>query len=128
MQCHVARHVISSLVYGGQTDDPIEELVKVRETQWCLKRRHVITIVLYVCTLIPALALNSLGFVLSFTGAIAASSICYIAPGLIYLGVNGESFVARCHSFLSKEPNNREEALTEDGDWSLEYHRGCKPW
>ena len=110
MQCHVAHHVISSLVYGGQTDDPIEKLVKVCETQWCLKRRHVITIVLYICTLMPALALKSLGLVLSLTVVIGAT-VCFIAPGFIYVGVNGESFVAHCHRFLLEEPNNREEVV-----------------
>jgi sodium-coupled neutral amino acid transporter 11 len=130
MECHVARHVISSLWYGGESDDPIEKNVKVCETQLCLKRRHVITIAVYLCTLVPALIWNNLGSILSFTGTIGGSCICYIAPGLIYLGVYGESFVARCHSFLSKQPNDPEEAVTEEveGDWSLEYHRGCKPW
>lgn len=130
MECHVVRHVICSLWYGGESYDPIEENVQVCETQLCLKRRHVITIAVYFCTLVPALIWNNLGSVLSFTGTIGASCICYIAPGLIYLGVYGESFVARCHSFLSKQPNDPEEAVTEEveGDWSLEYHRGCKPW
>ena len=128
MECHVARHVISSLWYGGESDDLIEKNVEVCETQLWIKRRHVITIIVYICTLAPALVWNNLGSILSFTGTIGAGSICYIAPGLIYLGVYGESFVARCNSFLSKEPNNREEAAAEGGDWSLDYHRGCKPW
>jgi len=130
MLCHVSRRVISSLMYGGETDDPIEEFVKVRETQLCFKRRHAITIVLYGCALTPALLVNDLGAILSFTGTIGASCICYIAPGLIYLGVYGESFVKRCHGYLSKQSNNHELAVTEEvgGDFTLEYHHGCKPW
>ena len=52
------------------------------------------TACLIVCTLIPALIVDDLGPVLSLTGSLGASCLSYIAPGLVYLGINGDSFLA----------------------------------
>ena len=58
-----------------------------------LGRRELVTLAIYVMTLIPALIVDDLGPVLSLTGSLGASSIAYIAPGLAYIGINGADFL-----------------------------------
>jgi len=76
----VARHIIGQVFFNG-------DMEKTRCRLLC-------SFALVVLALVPALAVDNLGIVLSLTGAVGASAIAYIAPGLIYLGVNGEEFLA----------------------------------
>jgi solute carrier family 38 (sodium-coupled neutral amino acid transporter), member 11 len=85
MECFVARHVLVKLLFQGDLDGPIDENGKPLAVFCCMTRRHMITIAIYVLTLIPALIVNDLGPVLSITGALGGSCLCYIAPGVVYL-------------------------------------------
>mmetsp|Transcript_15111 Transcript_15111/g.32799 ORF Transcript_15111/g.32799 Transcript_15111/m.32799 type:complete len:632 (+) Transcript_15111:106-2001(+) len=69
---------------------------------FCLNRRQTWTIMVYLMTLLPALVINDIGPVLSLTGAIGASCISYIGPGLVYLGVNGEEFLNKIGGWLDR--------------------------
>ena len=95
----MARHVLVQLLFNGDldgnsTDPNTGQVVEAPKILFFLKRRHIWTLVIYVSTLVPALIVNDLGPVLSYTGAIGGCSLAYIAPGLAYLGVHGEPFLA----------------------------------
>jgi solute carrier family 38 (sodium-coupled neutral amino acid transporter), member 11 len=98
MESLVARHVIIQLFYQGNMDNTriSEETGEVLPEQKfcnCLGRRERVTVLLFLCTLVPALLVDDLGPVLSITGSLGASCIAYIAPGLVYLGVHGGHFL-----------------------------------
>jgi solute carrier family 38 (sodium-coupled neutral amino acid transporter), member 11 len=98
MESFVARHVVAQLLFSGSMDNTTVDSSgnTVPESKWlgCIGRRERWTIYLYVAALIPALAFKDLGPVLSLTGSLGASCVAYIAPGLVYLGVNGDDFIA----------------------------------
>jgi len=85
MESQVAKHV-SFVLLGPEGEDS-------NSSKW-LGRNSKISLFLYVSSLIPALIFDDLGPVLSFTGSLGGSSIAYIAPGLTYLGIYGEEFIA----------------------------------
>jgi sodium-coupled neutral amino acid transporter 11 len=101
MECFVARHVLVKLLFKGDSDGPIDENGKPLAVFCCMTRRQVVTIAIYVLTLIPALIVNDLGPVLSITGALGGSCLCYIAPGVVYLGVNGDAFLEYLRTLCS---------------------------
>ena len=86
MEMFVARHVVVQLFLGGDMDGP-------NPNSWC-NRRVIVTVCLYLTTLIPALIIDDVGPVLSISGSLGASCLSYIATGLVYLGINGEDFLA----------------------------------
>lgn len=100
MEIFVARHVLSQLFFNGSLDNStIDEKTGnvIPERKACfglVGRREIVTMSLYTLSVVPALIVNDLGPVLSLTGSIGASGIAYIAPGLVYLGINGDDFVA----------------------------------
>jgi hypothetical protein len=57
-------------------------------------RRVAMTLIIYLACLVPALYTENVGFVMAIAGAIGASSLAYIGPGLIYMAVYGEEFLA----------------------------------
>jgi sodium-coupled neutral amino acid transporter 11 len=105
MESFVARHVLIKLIHNGDMDG--EAAANADESNYnpgflCLGRRQVWTLAIYAMALIPALFLNDLGPVLSITGSLGASCVSYIAPGMIYLGVHGEEFLAMIAGALDK--------------------------
>jgi len=100
MESFVARHVLIQLLFNGNMDNTsvsneTGEVVPERKWLRFIGRREFWTIILYLAALVPALIFDDLGPVLSITGALGASCIAYIAPGLAYLGLNGDDFLAR---------------------------------
>jgi len=93
MEMFVARHVLVRLLYGGDMDGPLDENGNPQRVVCCLHRRFVVTIGIYIATLIPALIVDDLGPVLSITGSLGGSMLSYMAPGMVYLGVNGDHFL-----------------------------------
>jgi solute carrier family 38 (sodium-coupled neutral amino acid transporter), member 11 len=97
MESFVARHVIVQLLYNGNMDNTTigmnGEQVPEAKIFGYFGRREKLTFGLYLSTLIPALFLKDLGPVLSITGSIGASCIAYMAPGLVYIGINGSDFI-----------------------------------
>lgn len=98
MESFVARHVVAQLLFSGSMDNTTVDSSghTVPESKWlgCIGRRERWTVYLYVAAVIPALVFKDLGPVLSLTGSLGASCVAYIAPGLVYLGVNGDDFIA----------------------------------
>uniref|UniRef100_A0A7R9ZUM1 Amino acid transporter transmembrane domain-containing protein n=1 Tax=Pseudo-nitzschia arenysensis TaxID=697910 RepID=A0A7R9ZUM1_9STRA len=135
MEAFVARHVLVQLLWKGDLDGYIFETIvdpdtgEERSTQRkakrcrCLSRRHQVTLLIYLLTLMPALIVDDLGPVLSITGAIGGCCLAYIGPGLAYLGVFGEDFLRRlAESIASKNPGavgEASEAPTQSGEAEL---------
>eukprot|EP00977_Amphora_coffeiformis_P021530 scaffold9441_cov167-Amphora_coffeaeformis.AAC.9 len=112
MEMFVARHVIVQLFLGGDLDGPTPN-------GW-FNRRVIVTLCLYLTTLIPALIIDDLGPVLSLTGSLGASCLSYIATGMVYLGINGEDFLAYLADCLrSKGPGGANGAAKGAGEVEL---------
>lgn len=98
MEAFVARHVLIKLFFDGDMDGHVVN-PETGESEVAplafgfLSRRAKWTLILYTSTLVPALLVNDLGPVLSITGSLGGSCLSYIAPGLVYLGVNGDAFL-----------------------------------
>ena len=106
MESFVGRHVIYQLFSYDDSNagDADEANVGVR---------YKVTVLLYLATLLPALVFDDLGPVLSITGSLGGSCIAYIAPGMVYLGVYGDEFIAymngKSWSHLSNDNGGGEE-------------------
>jgi len=143
MESFVARHVVVQLFFNGNMDNssvgPNGEQIPEQKMLGIMGRRELITLGLYVVTLIPALIVDDLGPVLSLTGSLGASCIAYIAPGLVYIGVNGEEFMQWCTgSIRTKDaggagPGDVELPVVGDSSANMEVRTdvtmgGSKPW
>lgn len=145
MECFVARHVMIKLLYGGDLDGPIDENGNPRKEVYCMHRRFAVTMGIYIATLIPALIVDDLGPVLSITGSLGGSMLSYMAPGMVYLGVNGDHFMEWTNNVLNThrsrkakktETGNTNMELPVDGDANQQmqsespssYSDGSKPW
>jgi len=122
MESFVARHVLSQLFFNGGLEDVVpskdETTAKLipeqqRTGSWrCptffkIGRREWVTLGLYVLCLVPALIVDDLGPVLSLTGSVGATGIAYIAPGLVYLGLNGDDLLSRIQAWLETRERQR---------------------
>jgi Transmembrane amino acid transporter protein len=99
MESFVARHVLANILYAGDLDNESfdsdsSQVIPERKFLGFMGRRERLTLWIYIAVLIPALFVNDLGPVLSLTGSLGASCVAYIGPGLIYLGINGDEFLA----------------------------------
>jgi sodium-coupled neutral amino acid transporter 11 len=108
MEAFVARHVLIKLFFDGDLDGHVVN-PETGESEVAplafgfLTRRAKWTLILYASTLVPALIVNDLGPVLSITGSLGGSCLSYIAPGLVYLGVNGDAFL----EFIAAKLNDK---------------------
>lgn len=103
MECFVTRHVFFEIFYEGHMDKKIEvngEMVLAPKFLGVFGRRELWTIVLFSSSLLIAIFVDNVGIVLSLTGAIGASLLCYMLPGVAYLGVNGSEFLDWCAKFI----------------------------
>ena len=98
MESFVARHVLVQLLFNGNMDNssvgPNGEVLPERKLLGCFGRRGQWTLYIYLFALVPALIFDDIGPVLSLTGSVGASALAYIAPGMVYLGINGDAFMA----------------------------------
>jgi hypothetical protein len=148
MEAFVARHVLVKLIYNGDMDGeqvgPNGETIPEAKHFGFLGRREILTLAIYVATLIPALIVNDLGPVLSLTGSLGASCIAYIGPGLVYLGINGGDFLIYTAKML-EDKGYKTNKTSENGGIELpvvgvtglnlqtptpeaSYPEGLKPW
>lgn len=90
LECFVARHVLIVLFFKGtMAHDGNNDSTILNRAD----RRYALTIIIYICTLLPALALSNMGTVFALTGAIGGSCLSYIGPGILFLGIHGERFL-----------------------------------
>jgi sodium-coupled neutral amino acid transporter 11 len=110
MESFVARHVLVMMFHDGDLDgkdDPAHtgEVGSEAGGYLGLNRRQSWTIGIYLLTLFPALFVDDLGPVLSITGSLGGGCISYLAPGLVYLGVNGDAFLSYAYGLIRKNEN-----------------------
>ena len=86
----VIRHVVVVFFFRGRRAREGDDASVLSRRD----RRVTITLVIYLACLIPALFTSNVGFVMAISGTIGASSLAYIGPGLIYMAVYGEEFLA----------------------------------
>lgn len=89
LESFVARHVIMTNLFRGRDAHEGDDHAVL--DRW--DRRVSTTIVLFLSVLIPALNFSDVGLVLAFTGTVAATSLTYLLPGLLFIGVHGEEFL-----------------------------------
>jgi len=85
---YVARHVLIVLYFQGRTaHEGDDHSVLARKD-----RRTVLTLILYVFAIVPALLFKNLGTVLAATGAVGGSCLSYLGPGAAFIGIHGKHF------------------------------------
>ena len=89
LSSYVARHVLIVLLFSGKTAHTGDDHSVL--ARW--DRRILLTFVLYICALVPALLCSDLGTVLALTGTVAGSCLSYLGPGVAYLCVHGLIFL-----------------------------------
>lgn len=94
LETFVARHVCVVLLFKGRTAHEGDDTTILNRTD----RRIILTVVLYVSALIPALIFDDLGPVLAISGAVGGSCLSYIGPGAVFLGIHGKSFLDKIDS------------------------------
>jgi len=87
---YIARHVLIVLLFSGrQAHEGDDHTVLARRD-----RRIVLTLALYIAAIVPAMIFDDTGVVFSVTGAVAGSSLSYLGPGAVFLGIHGKTFLA----------------------------------
>lgn len=139
MESFVARHVVLKIFFDSDIDGPLDASGNPKPEFLCFSRRFAVTIGIYIVTLIPALIVNDLGPVLSITGSLGGSMLSYMAPGMVYLGVNGDHFTAwtnnliEAHRFRKTKQSGGDVDLPLEGDANQQiqqpemYPSGSKP-
>ena len=122
MDSFVCRHVLVVLLFRGRRAHEGDDASVLNRKD----RRVAMTLVIYLSCLIPALLVDNVGSVLAFTGTIAASSISYIGPGLVYLGVYGDEFLQKVDDTWCGEVINEEEPDAETTSLMINSHSSTK--
>jgi sodium-coupled neutral amino acid transporter 11 len=121
MEAFVARHVLVKLIFNGDMDNetvgPNGEAIPEVKRFGFLGRRQMVTLGIYLATLVPALIVSDLGPVL--LDGFARTSCGYIGPGLVYLGVNGEAFLVYAAKMLEDRGYKTNKGGTENGEIEL---------
>lgn len=89
LESFVARHVCVVLLFAGRRAHEGDDSTILNRRD----RRVGLTALLYLSAVIPAAIFDDLGPVLAVSGAIGGSSLSYIGPGLVFLGVHGDRFI-----------------------------------
>jgi len=79
----VCRHVLTAMLHNG--DEAVQPSTK--------RQRQMMTLVVLVLALVPAILLDDLGIVVALSGAVGGTIVAYILPGLLYLGIYGHEFL-----------------------------------
>lgn len=95
MESFVARHACVVTLFQGRRAHEGEDASVLNRRD----RRIGLTVFLYILALVPALLLENLGNVLSVTGAISGSSLSYIGPGAVYIGIHGATLIKMANRF-----------------------------
>jgi sodium-coupled neutral amino acid transporter 11 len=88
IEAFVCRHVLTQIVYGEVEKERLEYLKADNK----LQRRNM-TLLVFSATMVAGLILDDLGIILALTGIVGVTTMAYIGPGLIYLGIFGDEFL-----------------------------------
>jgi solute carrier family 38 (sodium-coupled neutral amino acid transporter), member 11 len=92
----VCRHILVVTVFQGRSAHEGDDTNILNRRD----RRITLTVFLYLIGVIPAAMCENLGYVLATSGAVGASCLAYIYPGLIYMGVHGGRFLELSAAFF----------------------------
>jgi len=121
MNLYIARHACVVLFFKGvSAHEGDDARVLTRKD-----RRVILTLLLYISSLVPAIFFDQTGCVLAATGAIGGSSLAYIGPGASFLAVWGHVFLAlvrsrwhdpshRCFGFPRKDEDHSDTTANEE--------------
>mmetsp|Transcript_37842 Transcript_37842/g.91772 ORF Transcript_37842/g.91772 Transcript_37842/m.91772 type:complete len:648 (-) Transcript_37842:342-2285(-) len=103
MESFVARHVCVVLFFKGRSAHEGDDTSVLNRRD----RRVTLTVLLYLTAAIPAAFVRDVGAVLALSGSVGASSLAYIGPGAVYLGIHGARFLelSKAYFGLPKEEN-----------------------
>ena len=90
LSSYVARHALIVLMFSGRKAHEGDDHTVLARTD----RRVILTVLLYISAVVPAMMWNDTGIVLAITGAVAGSCISYLGPGFVFLGIYGREFLA----------------------------------
>mmetsp|Transcript_28103 Transcript_28103/g.42874 ORF Transcript_28103/g.42874 Transcript_28103/m.42874 type:complete len:425 (-) Transcript_28103:35-1309(-) len=119
MESFVARHVFIKLYCGGNLDGPVDANGKAKSEIFFMSRRVAVTLCIYIATLLPALIFDDIGPVLSITGSLGGSMLSYMAPGMVYLGINGDYFLELIENHLDSCTSKSRKKNFREGDAEL---------
>lgn len=141
MEVLVARQVLVQLLFNGDMDGgrigPNGEKQPLPKLFGLFGRYELVTLGIYLGTLLPALVVDDLGPILSLTGSLGASFVAYIAVGFLYLGINGDDFLLYCSEMLEGKTQGlsmEEQTADMDSIFKITPTRtganplGLKPW
>lgn len=117
MESFVARHACVVLFFQGRSAHEGDDTSVLNRRD----RRVTLTFLLYLIAVVPACIFRNVGVVLAASGAIGASSLAYIGPGAVYLGVHGARFIELTRAFFGS-PLQSKSTQTSDEETTLLYN------
>lgn len=129
----IVRDVVKSIFYGTDEDskvthDGISMSASVMDL-FLGGRELWIVIILDIIALVAGLLLHDLGDACALVGALGGSIICFIIPGMVYLGVNGEDLISWTNNMIGDEreyvtnnPETKKEILLSDAPKPLWFY------
>jgi sodium-coupled neutral amino acid transporter 11 len=115
LESFVCRHVIMTNLFQGRVAHEGDDHTVL--DRW--DRRVITTIALYLSVLIPALNFDDVGIVLALTGTVAASTLTYIGPGVLFIGIHGQEFLDLAESRSGAVDPNGDLVLQNQLFWYL---------
>ena len=91
LSSYVARHALIVLMFSGRKAHEGDDHTVLARTD----RRVILTLLLYISAVVPAMMWDDTGIVLAITGAVAGSCLSYLGPGFVFLGIYGREFLAK---------------------------------
>jgi hypothetical protein len=122
MESFVARHVVLKIFWHGDIDGPLDASGNPKSEFGCFTRRYAVTILIFIATLIPALIVDDIGPVLSITGAVGGSMLSYMAPGIAFLGVNGDHFLSWAQNKVDSRHFRKSRRENDNDELPIEGH------
>jgi hypothetical protein len=116
----IVRDVVTSIWYGSE--DSLKAHPDDKSMSWSVMDLFLsgpelfIVMILDVIALVAGLLLHDLSDACALVGALGGSLICFIIPGMVYLGVNGEDLISWTNTMIGDEREavtNRFETKTE---------------
>jgi sodium-coupled neutral amino acid transporter 11 len=115
LESFVCRHVVMTNLFEGRDAHEGDDHTVL--DRW--DRRVITTITLYLGVLIPALNCDDVGIVLALTGTVAASTLTYIGPGVLFIGVHGQEFLDLVESRWGSVDRNDDRDFKNQLLWNL---------
>jgi len=130
MESFVARHACVVMLFEGRKAHEGDDTSVLNRRD----RRITLTVVLYLSAVIPAAVFQDLGGVLAVSGSIGGSTLSYIGPGMVYIGIHGGRFLELTERYFGRDflPNtggddDHDESCSETDEESTPLFPGSEP-